>query len=81
MTSAGSDEPIALDDEPISVPDSGDAGDGGKLKMIVSLVKKCLGVKDIASMSGFYTSPLRTLLTGFPGDFRCPRLCSSPFPT
>ncbi|KAK2465606.1 hypothetical protein APHAL10511_002498 [Amanita phalloides] len=37
--------------EPVSVPeDSGDAGDGGKLKMIVSLVKKCLGVKDIASM-------------------------------
>lgn len=34
----------------ISVPDSGDAGEGGKLKMIVQLVKKCLGVKDIASM-------------------------------
>ena len=59
MTSAGSDEPIALDDEPLSVPDSGDAGDGGKLKMIVSLVKKCLGVKDIASMSDLFASPLR----------------------
>lgn len=35
---------------PISVPDSGDTGEGGKLKMIVQLVKKCLGVKDIASM-------------------------------
>ncbi|KAJ3866359.1 hypothetical protein EV359DRAFT_36875 [Lentinula novae-zelandiae] len=34
----------------ISVPDSGDAGEGGKLKMIVQLVKKCLGVKDIAAM-------------------------------
>ena len=59
MTSAGSDEPIALDDEPISVPDSSDGGDGGKLKMIVSLVKKCLGVKDIASMSELFTSSLR----------------------
>lgn len=34
----------------VSVPDVGDAGEGGKLKMIVQLVKKCLGVKDIASM-------------------------------
>ena len=34
----------------VSVPDSGDHGEGGKLKMIVQLVKKCLGVKDIASM-------------------------------
>ncbi|KAF9527453.1 hypothetical protein CPB83DRAFT_856199 [Crepidotus variabilis] len=43
-----------LDEEapgpPISVPDSGDTGEGGKLKMIVQLVKKCLGVKDIAAM-------------------------------
>lgn len=43
-----------VDDEapgpPISVPDSGDTGEGGKLKMIVQLVKKCLGVKDIAAM-------------------------------
>jgi hypothetical protein len=35
---------------PISVPDSGDTGEGGKIKMIVQLVKKCLGVKDIAAM-------------------------------
>lgn len=34
----------------VSVPESGDTGEGGKLKMIVGLVKKCLGVKDIASM-------------------------------
>ena len=34
----------------VAVPDSGDAGESGKLKMIVQLVKKCLGVKDIASM-------------------------------
>ena len=36
--------------QPISVPDSGDTGESGKLKMIVQLVKKCLGVKDIAAM-------------------------------
>ncbi|KAF5340300.1 hypothetical protein D9611_007865 [Ephemerocybe angulata] len=34
----------------VAVADSGDTGEGGKVKMIVSLVKKCLGVKDIASM-------------------------------
>ncbi|KAI6037614.1 hypothetical protein EDC04DRAFT_2129882 [Pisolithus marmoratus] len=34
----------------ISVPDSGDAGEVGRLKMIVQLVKKSLGVKDIAAM-------------------------------
>ncbi|KAF8988165.1 hypothetical protein BDQ17DRAFT_524750 [Cyathus striatus] len=47
-------EPAVVDEDtaepPVSVPDSGDAGEGGKLKMIVQLVKKCLGVKDIASM-------------------------------
>jgi len=32
------------------VPDSSDTGESSKLKMIVQLVKKCLGVKDIASM-------------------------------
>jgi len=37
----------------VSVPESGDTGEGGKLKMIVGLVKKCLGVKDIASMWAF----------------------------
>ncbi|PIL27701.1 hypothetical protein GSI_10854 [Ganoderma sinense ZZ0214-1] len=44
----------ALDEDapgqPISVPDSGDTGESGKLKMIIQLVKKCLGVKDIAAM-------------------------------
>jgi hypothetical protein len=35
----------------VAVADTGDASEGGRLKMIVSLVKKCLGVKDIASMS------------------------------
>ena len=35
---------------PIAVPDSGDTGEGGKLKMIIQLVKKCFGVKDIAAM-------------------------------
>ncbi|VDB87927.1 unnamed protein product [Peniophora sp. CBMAI 1063] len=32
----------------IAVPE--DTGEGGKLKMIVTLVKRCFGVKDIASM-------------------------------
>ncbi|KAI0030241.1 hypothetical protein K488DRAFT_28820, partial [Vararia minispora EC-137] len=32
----------------IAVPE--DTGEGGKLKMIITLVKRCLGVKDIASM-------------------------------
>ncbi|KAG1741546.1 uncharacterized protein EDB91DRAFT_1131081 [Suillus paluster] len=45
---------VLEDDEPseptISLPDSGDTGEGGKLSMIVQLVKKCLGVKDIAAM-------------------------------
>ncbi|KAB5591213.1 oxysterol-binding protein (Orp8) [Ceratobasidium theobromae] len=38
--------PASAHDAPESVPDSGE----GKLKMIVGLVKKCLGVKDIATM-------------------------------
>lgn len=38
---------------PISVPDSGDTGEGGKLKMIIQLVKKSLGVKDLAAMCVF----------------------------
>ncbi|KAI8986692.1 hypothetical protein BD414DRAFT_460953 [Trametes punicea] len=45
-TPVGEDVP----EQPISVPDSGDTGESGKLKMIVQLVKKCLGVKDIAAM-------------------------------
>lgn len=62
---APTDEPVANlghipdDDDapgpPISVPDSGDTGEGGKLKMIVQLLKKSLGVKDIAAM---YVSPI-----------------------
>ncbi|GBE87394.1 hypothetical protein BKA93DRAFT_743711 [Sparassis latifolia] len=35
--------------QPIAVPDSAD-GESGKLKMILQLLKKCLGVKDIAAM-------------------------------
>ncbi|KAJ7574300.1 hypothetical protein C8J56DRAFT_979332 [Mycena floridula] len=44
------DSGLSAEDSAISVPDSGDTGEGGKLKMIVQLLKKCLGVKDIASM-------------------------------
>ncbi|KAJ3502451.1 hypothetical protein NLJ89_g8884 [Agrocybe chaxingu] len=52
MTSTKPDTTIDEDapGAPISVPDSGDHGEGGKIKMIVQLVKKCLGVKDIAAM-------------------------------
>ena len=48
---------------PISVPDSGEGGEGGKLKMIVALVKKSLGVKDIAAM--FVASCARALRPPF----------------
>lgn len=33
-----------------NVADAADAGEGSKLKMIVSLLKRCLGVKDLAAM-------------------------------
>ncbi|GJJ10614.1 hypothetical protein Clacol_004841 [Clathrus columnatus] len=39
--------PEAMETQAEVVPDS---GEGGKLKMIMSLLKKCLGVKDIAAM-------------------------------
>ena len=44
------DAAVAEEDTPISVPDNGEHSEGGNLKMIVQLVKKCLGVKDIAAM-------------------------------
>ncbi|CAG7847793.1 Oxysterol-binding protein-like protein 1 [Serendipita indica DSM 11827] len=49
-----STDTVAQDDPdapgaPISVPDSGDH-EGGKLKMIIQLVKRSLGVKDLAAM-------------------------------
>lgn len=49
------DDADVIDDEealgaPIAVQDSGDTGEGGKLRMIVGLLKKALGVKDIAAM-------------------------------
>jgi hypothetical protein len=47
-------EHVVVDEDapgpPISLPDSADTGEGGKIKMIVQLVRKCLGVKDIAAM-------------------------------
>ncbi|KAH9913754.1 hypothetical protein B0H21DRAFT_376695 [Amylocystis lapponica] len=48
------DDSVQVDDDSaaqaISVPDAADAGESGKLKMIVQLLKRCLGVKDIAAM-------------------------------
>jgi hypothetical protein len=53
-TAAKDDSSVIIDKDapgpPISVPDSGDTGEGGKLKMIIQLVRKCFGVKDIAAM-------------------------------
>ncbi len=40
----------SIDDGPVAVAESNDNSEGGKLKMIIQLLKKCLGVKDIASM-------------------------------
>ena len=54
MASSGATYDTVIDDEapgpPISVPDSGDTGEGGRLKMIIQLVKRSLGVKDLAAM-------------------------------
>jgi len=53
MSNNDQDRVINDEDPPGSfdtVPDSSDTGESSKLKMIVQLVKKCLGVKDIASM-------------------------------
>ncbi|CAK5272071.1 unnamed protein product [Mycena citricolor] len=52
MSTVAGDPHIHDDDAPgppISVPESGE-GEGGKLQMIMQLVKKSLGVKDIAAM-------------------------------
>lgn len=51
-------ESVEEDTPAVTVPDSGDSGESGKLKMIVQLVKKCLGVKDIASMYVVFASLL-----------------------
>jgi len=72
------DDDADAPDPPISVPDSGDTGEGGKLKMIIQLVKKSLGVKDIAAM---WVSCLHSLGPAthhkLSGDYLCPRPCSS----
>jgi hypothetical protein len=49
-SSVDTDADTEISGEPISVPDTGDHGEGGKLKMIIQLVKRALGVKDIAAM-------------------------------
>ena len=58
MASSGATDDTVIDDEapglPISVPDSGDTGEGGRLKMIIQLVKRSLGVKDLAAMFVFF---------------------------
>jgi oxysterol-binding protein-related protein 9/10/11 len=63
MASSESIHDTVLDEDapgpPISVPDSGDTGEGGKLKMILQLVKKSLGVKDLAAMFVFSLIPIK----------------------
>ena len=54
-TSTVVEDSVAEDDAAISVPDNGEHNEGGNLKMIVQLVKKCLGVKDIAAMCVVFT--------------------------
>ena len=60
-TEIDSSKPVAVDEgNPESaeaelaaateLPDSGETSEGGKLKMIVQLLKRCLGVKDLAAM-------------------------------
>ncbi|KDQ08797.1 hypothetical protein BOTBODRAFT_37653 [Botryobasidium botryosum FD-172 SS1] len=34
----------------VALPETGEASEGGRLKMIIQLIKRCLGVKDIAAM-------------------------------
>jgi oxysterol-binding protein-related protein 9/10/11 len=59
MASSDANYETVIDDDseapgpPISVPDSGDTGEGGRLKMIIQLVKRSLGVKDLAAMFVF----------------------------
>lgn len=69
MASSEAVHDTAVDEDapglPISVPDSGDTGEGGRLKMIVQLVRKSLGVKDLAAMCVLLSDPLitKTFLT------------------
>lgn len=69
------------DGPPVSVPDSGDTGESGKLKMIIQLVRKCMGIKDIASMC---VLPFGLELgvgwnvNDFAGGYLFPLLCWSP---
>ncbi|KAG9125432.1 hypothetical protein FRC07_007626, partial [Ceratobasidium sp. 392] len=50
--------PAAAHEAPEAVADTGE----GKLKMIVGLIKKCLGVKDIATIVGDSDDPLLRML-------------------
>ncbi|KAG8733022.1 hypothetical protein FRC10_000474 [Ceratobasidium sp. 414] len=50
--------PAGAHDAPETVADTGE----GKLKMIVGLIKKCLGVKDIATIIGDSDDPLLRML-------------------
>ena len=66
----------------IDVPE--DTGEGGKLRMIVQLVKRSFGVKDLAAMCAPKHLSDPTKVYSFPlfqGVFHSLRRCSSPYPT
>lgn len=61
LTDEGETKPVVVDESnpesaeaelaaATELPDSGETSEGGKLKMIVQLLKRCLGVKDLAAM-------------------------------
>ena len=66
---------LALDteiaDAATPVPDSGENGEGGKLKMIVQVLKRCLGVKDLAAMYVFDTVGIDAWLMLFTMHYVC----------
>ena len=66
----------------IDVPE--DTGEGGKLRMIVQLVKRSFGVKDLAAMcapSHLSDSTGVHSFSLFPGVSHFPRPCWSQYPT
>ncbi|KAG9001282.1 hypothetical protein FRB93_012209 [Tulasnella sp. JGI-2019a] len=50
----------------VAVIAEGESGEGGKMKMIVQLVKRCLGVKDIAAIADWES----LVATNVPSDTR-----------
>lgn len=64
------DDGIAAPPAEVAVVGEGDASEGGKIKMIVQLVKRCLGVKDIAAMCVSRSEAPIWVLTGLTMTFQ-----------